>query len=38
MYRKFSPMYRKQKNVYKAGEAGTPDLNTGGAGTLAKPA
>jgi len=31
-------MYRKQKNMYKTGEAGTPDVNTGGAGTPAKPA
>jgi len=27
-----------KKNMYKTGEAGSPDINTGGAGTPAKPA
>jgi len=31
-------MNRKQKKMYKTGEAGTPDINTGEAGTPAKPA
>jgi hypothetical protein len=46
MYRTFSPTYqnfftdvqRTKKNMYKTGEAGSPDINTGGAGTPAKPA